>query len=370
MKTLWFLSIIVAVLLWPAFTVCGEEPDQNPAAKSAETDVASDIKAVTSVTVAMIDFESKAPGNPELGGQISDILTARLSIYDQFRLVERQKLEELLKDHQLNLTGMVDTSQAIEVGKMLGARIMVFGRAFPVDKDLYIVAKIVGTETSQVKGVIAKGKLQGNLSDIVDQLVDKLTEGLEKWASQLLPKNEKFQNKIEILKQQLAGKELPTVAIIIPERHLNRPAVDPASETEIKQIFKKVGFNIIEVKRKVITQWARDFRKDSDKAIPSDFAEVDIIITGEGFGEFGARIGGLVSCTGRLEVQATCTDSRKIVASERTTRRAVDLSEVIASKTALQAAGHELAIKLIEKIAAQVTDAKKVAADKKNDEKK
>ena len=369
MRTLWFLSIVAVVLFWPVCTVAGEELSASPSSNSSDANVASEIKAMTSISVAIIDFESKAPGNPDLGKQIGDILTARMSIYDQFHLVERQKLEDLLKEYQLNLTGMVDIDQATQVGKMLGAKIMVFGRAFTVDEDLYIVAKIVGTETSQVKGVIAKGKLAGNLSDIIDQLVDKLADGLEKWAPQLLPKNEKFQNRIKILKEQLADKELPTVAIVIPEVHINRRVVDPASETEMKNLFKKTGFTVIEVDKKTTSKWARDFQKDPTKPIPPDFAGVDFVITGEGFSEFGARIGGLVSCTGRLEVQATDRQSHKIIASERTTRRAVDLSEVIAGKTALQAAGHELAIRLIEKIAGQITDTRKVTNDTKRAEK-
>ena len=369
MKTSWFLSIVIASLLVAACAVSGKEADKPPAAKkSAKAKVTKKIKIVSSITVAIIDFESKAPGNPELGKQIGDILTARMSIYDQFRLVERQKLGDLLKEHQLNLTGMVDTSQATKAGKMLGAKIMVFGRAFTVDNDLYIVAKIVGTETSQVKGVIAKGKLASNLSEIIDQLVDKLADGLEKWAPKLLPKNEKFQNKLKMLKQQLKGKQLPTVAIVIPEVHINRRVVDPASQTEMKNLFKKVGFTVIEIDKKTTSKWARDFQKDPRKPIPPDFAGVDVVVTGEGFSEFGTRIGGLVSCIARLEVQATDRHSHEIIASERTTRRAVDLSEGIAGKTALQAAGHELAIKLIEKIARQIKKGETTGTDEVNNQ--
>lgn len=345
MKSLRFLMIFAIILLSQISVVCGEE------ALSSST---AEVKIINSVTVAIIDFATDAPGNPNLGRQISDILTARLSIYDQFRLVERQKLEDLLREHQLNLTGMVDTNQAVKVGKMLGARIIIFGRAFVVDKDLYIVAKIVGTETSRVKGVMAKGKSESNLSDIIDQLVDKLADGLEKWTPQLLPKDEKFENKIENLKNQLAGKKLPTVIITIPEEHLNRQVIDPAAETEVIKIFKDVGFTVVENKSPPITKWARDFQKDPKTQIPPDMAEVDIIITGEGFSEFGTRLGELVACTARLEVKAIERNTTKIIASERTTRRAVDLSEAIAGKTALQAAGHELAIKLVEKIAMNI----------------
>lgn len=324
------------LMITPVLPVCIVEGEQ---ASSPEK-----VKTVSSITVAIIEFESQAPGNPDLGRQLGDILTARLSIYDHFQLVERKKLEDLLKEQQLTLTGIVDTSQAIKVGKMAGARIMVFGRAFAVDRDLYIVAKIVGTETSQVKGVIAKGKLESNLSEIIDHLVEKLAEGLEKWAAQLLPKTEKFQNRLRMLKRQLKGKDLPTVAVFIPEVHMNRTVADPAAETEIKKVFKEVGFNVIEARKKIGRNRADDL----------NLAGVDIVITGEGFSELGTRIGGLAGCVARLEIQATERESHNIIASERTTRRAVDLSEAAAAKTALQAAGHELASKLITKIGGQI----------------
>ena len=340
MGTSRFLLIVAAVSLLLNGVVCGKETQQAATAKTKEDKATINIKNVDSITVAIIDFESKTPGNPDLGQQLGDILTARLSIYDQFRLVERKKLQDLLTEQQLNLSGMVDVNQATKVGKMLGARIMVFGRAFTVDRDLYIVAKIVGTETSQVKGVIAKGKLESNLSDIIDQLVEKLTEGLEKWAPQLLPSTERLQNKVKMLKQQLKGKQLPTVAIIIPEVHMSRRVADPAAETEVKKIFKEIGFSLIEARSKTAKELVGDIQ----------LADADIVITGEGFSEFGARFGGLVSCIARLEVQATHKVSQRIIASERTTRRALDLSEAVAGKTALQAAGHELAIKVVEKI--------------------
>jgi len=346
MGTSRFLLVVVAASLLLNGVVCGKEAQQSVATKTEEDKAAINIKNVDSITVAIIDFESQTPGNPELGQQLGDILTARLSIYDKFRLVERKKLQDLLAEQQLNLSGMVDTNQVTKVGKMLGARIMIFGRAFAVDRDIYIVAKIVGTETSQVKGVIAKGKLESNLSDIIDQLVEKLTEGLEKWAPLLLPSTERFQNKVKMLKQRLKGKQLPAVAIMISEVHMSRRVADPAAETEVKKIFKEVGFNLIEAKSKTAKELAGEIQ----------LADADIIVTGEGFSDFGARVGGLVSCIARLEVQATHKVSRRIIASERTTRRALDLSEAIAGKTALQAAGHELAIKLVEKIAQDIED--------------
>jgi len=231
---------------------------------------------------------------------------------------------------------------------------MIFGRAFVVDKDIYMVAKLVGTETTIVKGVMAKGKLEGELSDVIDQLVEKLTEGLEKWANNLLPPNEKLINRITVLKEKLKGKKLPCIAVSVPEDHINRILIDPAAETEIKKVLKEVGFEIIEIKGNDLPQWVKDFQKDPQKSLPSDISTVDVLITGEGLSEYGTRIGGLISCTARLELNVIDLKTRKIINVDRTTKRAVDLTESIASKTALQASGNELAINFIEKIAEQL----------------
>lgn len=350
MKNKRILLTLAITLLISSGAMANQDANQPESSDAVKIKPVKDANSISSITVAIIDFDSKAPGNKELGRQLPDILTARLSIYDRFRLVERRNLTELLKEHQLSLSGLTDTSQVVKVGKLIGAKIMIFGSVFAVDRDLYIVAKIVGVETSQVKGVLAIGKLESNISKIISQLFEKLVEGLDKWTPELLPKTESFQSSLITLKEKLKDKKLPTVAIIITEEHLNRPTVgDPAAETEMKNIFREVGFNIIETNRKTLEKWSTDF----------SMTGVDIVITGEGFSEFGTRIGGLLSCSGKLEVQATKRESHKVITSMQTTKRAVDLSEATAAKTALQAAGHELAIKTIENIAQYLTDQNK-----------
>ncbi len=336
-------AIFIALLL--TLPALGTPDPNNPTTvRSAPTPLADAPKIIESVPVAIFDFECKAPGNPDLGQQLGDILTARLSVQDQFTLVERKHLREVLTELGLNLSGLMETGPAIKVGRIVGARILVFGRAFAVDRDLYIVAKIVGTETSLVKAVIAKGKLESDLSPILDQLVEKLAEGLGQWTPQLLPKDEKLETTIEKLRRQLAGKALPAVAVIVSESHARQRLSDPAAATEIKKVLKEVGFPVIEGDKAALEKWTQN----------ATLAGSSILITGEGLSEFGAQFGGLVSCTGRLEVQALWRDSSRIIAVERTTRRAADLSEAIAAKTALQAAGHELALRLAAQIGKQL----------------
>jgi hypothetical protein len=331
----------IVALTWTLLTMATASAVEPNSASAVDPNSGVKPQIVPALTVAIMDFESKAPGNPDLGEQLGDILTARLSIQDQFRLVERKKLQDTIKELQVNLSGLAENDRAVKVGKILGARILIFGRAFPVDKDLYIVAKVVGTETSRVKGVIASGKLEGRLSDVIDDLAQKLAAGLEQWGSQLLPENEKLESAVERLRQQLTGKKLPAVAVTVSEQHSNRRPADPAAATEIKRVLKEIGFTVIDPDgRSLPDRWSGN----------ANLAEAQVIISGEGISDFGAQLGGLVSCVARLEVQAAWRDSGKVIAAERTTRRAVDLSETIAAKTALQAAGHELAIQVVSEL--------------------
>ncbi len=338
-----FAALLLALPAWGT-----AEPNNAMTVGGAPAGPAEAPKILASVPVAIFDFECKAPGNPDLGQQLGEILTARLSVQDQFTLVERKRLQDVLAELRLNLSGLAETSQSAQIGRIIGARILVFGRAFAVDRDLYIVAKIVGTETSQVKAVIAKGKLESDLSLIIDQLAEKLTEGLEQWTPQLLPQGERLETTVKKLRRRLEGKALPTVAVMVSESHGRVRLSDPAAATEIKKVFREAGFQVIEGDKAALEKWTQNVM----------LAGSDLVVTGEGFSEFGGQFGGLISCSARLEVQALRRDSGQIIAVERTTRRAVDLSETIAAKTAFQSAGHELALRLAAQIGKEPLPAK------------
>ena len=89
-----------------------------------------------------LDLEGGVPRRAELGKQIGEVLTVMLSGESGFRLVDRAVLAQTLQEQELNLSGVVDTSQAIKIGKLIGARILVVGKAFTLGKQLMITAGI------------------------------------------------------------------------------------------------------------------------------------------------------------------------------------------------------------------------------------
>lgn len=64
---------------------------------------------------------------------IADNLTTKLFDSKTFEVVDRQNLQKILDEQKLGQSGLVDESSAVEIGKIIGSAVMVFGR-FQSDK--------------------------------------------------------------------------------------------------------------------------------------------------------------------------------------------------------------------------------------------
>ncbi|MCX5660573.1 MAG: hypothetical protein NTW19_12740 [Planctomycetota bacterium] len=317
-------------------------------AQTAPAKPAATKPAAADITVAVIDFEGKDPANPDLGKNITEVLTAVLGAEDGFKLVERAQLEKKLHEHAINLTGVVDPDQAVKIGKLIGARILITGKCFMVGQQTFITAKVIGVETGLVKPVLVKAPSRdAKLDELIVQLGTDVAATLHKHGESLLPKDTMV-DPVPGLVEALAKRKLPRVAVIIPETHMSAPpAVDPAAETEIKVLLHKAGIEIQDVDQNDLASWAKSMDRNDINAWPKSLANVDLVITGKGFSELGARIGSLVSCSARVEVNVISRKDGKVVLPDRTTSRDVDLSENIAAKKALQKAGRTIGVDIL-----------------------
>ncbi|NLX21276.1 MAG: hypothetical protein GXY55_06330 [Phycisphaerae bacterium] len=346
-------AIVFSLLCIPAWA--GEQtapPAGIPASQAATTQPVPR----PGITVAILDFAATSVGNPDLGIQIGEALTAILSGEQGFTLVDRAGLTRALQEHELNLTGAVDDATAIRIGKLIGARILVTGKAFPLGQRLYITAKMIGTETSLVEGLLVKSDIEGDVGDLIVELATQLSDRLRAAGPKLVASDDAI-DPLPALVRRLSGRKLPSVAVIVTEEHMRQqPApvqpIDPAVETEIKALLQACGFDVVDVPQNELADWARLTAKDDPQGWPRSLHRADVVVTGEAFSEFAARIGNLVSCSARAEINVITRADGKIVLADRQTTRAVDLSENIAGKKALEKAGRALGIRILEHFAA------------------
>ncbi|NLE60139.1 MAG: hypothetical protein GX616_17455 [Planctomycetes bacterium] len=322
--------------------------------------------AARPLTVAILDFGAKDPAMPDLGPQIGEVLTAALSGEPGFTLVDRATLARTLQEHELNLTGAVSTEQAVQVGKLVGARILVTGKAFMLGKQVFITAKLIGTETSLVEGVLVKDESGADVGNLVVSLATEIADRLRKAGPRLVASDDGI-DPLPKLKKELAGRAKPKVVVIITEEHMRTAPlvqpVDPAVETEVKLMLRECGFEIMDVPQNELADWARAIRKEDVQSWPRGLQDADLIITGEAFSEFAARIGNLVSCSARAEINMVNRKDGKIVLAQRETTRAVDLSENIAGKKALEKAGRVMGVRVLERFNKMLPARDDAAAD-------
>jgi len=279
--------------------------------------------------IAVFDFESKDEAVRDLGPKVAVLVNANLSAEPNLIIVERAELEKALGEQELGLSGTVSPDTAAKVGHLTGAKVLVAGRVFKTDTELFIVAKIIGTETSRVYGEMVKGGANAAISDLSESLAKKIAADVTQKGDTLVAKVETHEDRVAKIKKALGDKKLPVVSVKITEQHFGQHVIDPAAQTELSLILQQCGFTLAD---------------DNSTNRPA------IEITGEAFSEFGMRKGNLQSCRARIEIKVRDVASGKIISVDRQTSVAVDLAEHIAAKTALQNGAGELAERLIPKL--------------------
>lgn len=339
------LSMVALSLSLPAGALAQAKPEAKPADAPRPA-----------LTVAVLDFEARDPGNPDLGKQLADIVSALLSGEVGFTLVDRASMEKTLKEHEVNQTGLVDNDQAIKVGKLVGARLMIVGKIFPVQKQLYMTAKVIGTETSLVEAVLAKGASDAGPDELATKISQEIAKRIREKGRQLVAADDEL-DPIPALKAKISKLKTPTVAVIVTEEHVTQRVIDPAVETEIKKTLIDCGFTVQDVPQNDLADWSKLTHKDDVKSWPRGMSKADYVITGAAISELGSRIGNLVSCSARAEINVINHKDGRIVHADRANTRGIDLAENIAGKKALQNAGRQISVKMLEYFAGSLPPA-------------
>ena len=134
-------------------------------------------------TIAIMPFDNFSTGEYQeklgaLGKGLADFFAFDFGKISSFTVVERDKIEFIMKEIELQKSGAVDRAAAVQVGKILGAKYMVFGSITQIDyKNARMVVRVVSVETSEI---VAQGDREGKprYSKMEKELVQELSETL------------------------------------------------------------------------------------------------------------------------------------------------------------------------------------------------
>jgi TolB-like protein len=132
-------------------------------------------------TLAVLDFDNNSFFKPEeyqsLSKGLAEIMVTELSRSPSIRVVERRKFRSMIDELKLSQSGAISEESSIQVGKLLGARHLVFGGFLVMmDQKIRIDVRIVETETGLT---LKAGEATGKTKDVLE-LIQKLGEKIYK----------------------------------------------------------------------------------------------------------------------------------------------------------------------------------------------
>ena len=131
----------------------------------------------SSLSLALLPFENMN-NNPEqdyLKGIISSLLEEDLTSSDALQIVERDSLEEVLKEQKLQMAGLMDDKNALEAGRLLGASYMLKGGFVFLGQDIFINITLIEVETGRTRAFSKRGYQENTVHALSEELIEYMT---------------------------------------------------------------------------------------------------------------------------------------------------------------------------------------------------
>ncbi len=136
------------------------------------------------ISIAVIEFKTlnKEAQDIALGELISETFTSSLVNSSAFKIIEREQLDKVIKEMEMNQTGFIETTDAVEIGKMLHADAIITGSVALLAGQIQLNARIIDIESAYVisaESRTSRYSLQ-KIKTLVDEIVYKLSSGLQR----------------------------------------------------------------------------------------------------------------------------------------------------------------------------------------------
>jgi len=274
----------------------------------------------------------------------------------RYKVVDRSRIDQIMKEHAFAKNGLVDTSKVKEIGKLLAADIVCVSELRKEDGAFIAVCSLIDVETGEVSASayeLIEADTPAEVRSAINRAVMTML-GLEDSkpspATPPAPAKPTGESALQDPRQS-------RIAVIIPEVHLTRPIPDPAGETAIIRKLLEAGFTRVVDKTQVekirnsdITKSALAGDVKAIKGIATQLG-VDYIMVGEAFSEaVGFQPGGMFSCRARLEAKIIRTDNARIIAANGVHAGGVDLTENTSAKVALNNAGEMMGDYMVKQL--------------------
>lgn len=103
-----------------------------------------------------------------------DMLIAELANNPSLIIVQRERVDEIIREQAFQLSGRVTDESTVKIGRLIGANVLVTGRMIVADGVLRLDAQLVGVEQGTVLGAVAAEGRVHEVATVARVLVGKL----------------------------------------------------------------------------------------------------------------------------------------------------------------------------------------------------
>lgn len=160
-------SCAAALALAALFASCASAPAKVP------------LKDRPGVVVFEFEVKSAEKTDATLGGDIAQSVTEALLRGNHLRPVERSELEKIMVEQEFSASGMVKEADALEVGRLSGARYILLGSVSPVAGQVRINARMLDVETAEIVLADSVYGKRSAIYSLESDLAEKIEAGIE-----------------------------------------------------------------------------------------------------------------------------------------------------------------------------------------------
>lgn len=148
--------------------------------------------AENKMTLAILQVESQELPAIVTSG-VTEIIRSEFSNIGNFIVVERDRMDQIMEEQKLALSGMLDEDTAVEIGALLSAQKIVLGELNPLGEEYSLVLRIVDVETGQSEYSVRANASMDNIDRVTEEaardLAQKIVSGDKEYFTALSPQS-------------------------------------------------------------------------------------------------------------------------------------------------------------------------------------
>ena len=169
MRNIFVFIFLIAAPFCDAFSISKNSSENLNSLDEMSRNLYENIKVKTEIKLAVMEFPYVDMRNSQGPAIIQERLTTIFAKNKRISLIERGMLKKIIEEQKIQLSGIVESTEAVELGHILGADYLLIGTLNDIEKGkTEINARIVDVKSGKIasasSAIIEKTWQDGNIS--------------------------------------------------------------------------------------------------------------------------------------------------------------------------------------------------------------